>query len=385
MSLGIYVHVPFCLSKCPYCDFYSVVTRDRDLKEKFTDRLTREIREGAKLPWFHRTKPDTLYLGGGTPGLLEAGQLDRIVAAVDDAFGNGEIRETTIEVNPGSTDLQKLKDMKSIGFNRLSIGVQSFDDQVLKRLGRLHRAEDCFRVYEDARQAGFDNVSLDLMFGIDGQTFESWRQSLKTAADLKPEHLSLYSLEFHEGTVFTRLLGEGKLKETDPEEDRRMYETAHDELLKAGYEHYEVSNFALQGFRAVHNMKYWSLQEYFGFGPGAHSYLRREDIGQGQRFYNRPDLDGYLAGEDIRALSEPNDMSDDASEYMITALRLTEGVSKAEFRDMFGVGVWDFFGDVARLQFESFAKTGHAVEDEDHLALTLKGFNISNRILSIFV
>ena len=288
-------------------------------------------------------------------------------------------------MNPGSTDLEKLKDLRTIGFNRLSIGVQSFDDQVLRRLGRLHRAEDCFRVYEDARQAGFENVSLDLMFGIDGQTAENWEQSLRTAADLKPEHLSLYSLEFHEGTVFTRLLNEGKLKETDPEEDRRMYETAHEELLRAGYEHYEVSNFALPCFRAVHNMKYWSLQEYMGFGPGAHSYLRRLDTGLGQRFYDKPDLQSYLTGEDIRVISESNDISDDAAEYMITALRLEEGVSKAGFRDMFGVGVWDFFGDVARLQFESFAKTGHAVEDDEHMALTLKGFNISNRILSIFV
>ena len=170
MSLGIYVHVPFCLSKCPYCDFYSVVSRDGDLKEKFTDRLAREIREGAEIPWFFKSKPDTLYLGGGTPGLLTTKQLERVVTSVEDAFGGDELKEITIEVNPGSTDLEKLKDFRAIGFNRLSIGVQSFDDQVLRRLGRLHRAEDCFRVYEDARQAGFENVSLDLMFGIDGQT-----------------------------------------------------------------------------------------------------------------------------------------------------------------------------------------------------------------------
>ena len=385
MSLGIYVHVPFCLSKCPYCDFYSVVSRDEDMKQKFTDRLVDEIRGGAEFNRPLRGKPDTLYFGGGTPALLSAAQLERVIEAVDQVFGADQLKEITIEVNPGSTDLQKLKDLKAIGFNRLSVGVQSFDDQVLRKLGRLHKSADSFRVIEDAGTAGFDNLSLDLMFGIEGQTFETWEKSLKTAVEMKPQHLSLYSLEFQEGTVFTRLLQEGKMKETDPEEDRRMYEVAHDELAGAGYEHYEISNFALPGYRSQHNMKYWSLQEYLGFGPGAHSYLRSDETGLGRRFYNRPDLKSYLGGEDIRVFSEPNDISDDAAEYMITALRLSEGVSKEEFRDLFGVGIWDFFGDVARLQFESFAETGHAVEDDERIALTLKGFNVSNRILSIFV
>ena len=164
-----------------------------------------------------------------------------------------------------------------------------------------------------------------------------------------------------------------------------MYETAHEELLKAGYEHYEISNFAREGLRSMHNMKYWSLQEYLGFGPGAHSYVRSDETGLGRRSYNRPDLKAYLEGEDIRVLSDPNDISDDAQEYMITALRLSDGVLKEDFRDLFGVGIWDFFGDIARLQFESFVQTGHAVEDEERIALTLKGFNVSNRILSIFV
>ncbi len=377
--------MPFCLSKCPYCDFYSVVKRDEDLKDKYTDRLVREIRESAGLPRSGRTRPDTLYLGGGTPSLLSAKHLDRIIGAVDEVFGSDEIKEFTMEVNPGSVDLKKLKDIRAAGVNRLSIGVQSFDDQVLRKLGRLHKAEDCLRVMDDGRKAGFGNISLDLMFGIEGQSFGSWSDSLRTAIELEPEHLSLYSLEFQEGTVFTRLLKEGKMKETDPEDDRRMYETAHDELERAGYKHYEISNFAREGLRSMHNMKYWSLQEYLGFGPGAHSYVKREDSGLGQRFYNRPDLEGYVTGQDVRVISEPNDISDDASEFMITALRLTEGVSKEEFRDMFGVGVWDFFGDVARLKFGSFVKTGHALEDEERIALTLKGFNVSNRILSIFV
>ena len=385
MSLGIYVHVPFCMSKCPYCDFYSVVTRDEDIKERFTERLVREIKERSAYRTPYRSGPDTLYFGGGTPALLSTGQLCRIMDSVKDVFGPENLREITIEVNPGSTDLKKLKELKEAGFNRLSIGAQSFDDQVLRRLGRTHKSGDCFRVMEDARQAGFDNISLDLMFGIDGQSMEIWEKSLRTAMDLKPEHLSLYSLEFQEGTVFTRLLKEGKIRETDPEEDRKMYETAHEELLKAGYEHYEISNFAREGLRSMHNMKYWSLQEYLGFGPGAHSYVRSDETGLGRRSYNRPDLKAYLEGEDIRVLSDPNDISDDAQEYMITALRLSDGVQKEDFRDLFGVGIWDFFGDIARLQFESFVQTGHAVEDEERIALTLKGFNVSNRILSIFV
>lgn len=393
MSFGVYIHVPFCRSKCPYCDFYSVLTRDAESKEKYTDALVKEIRnfgryfrneEGAE-HIFIKQAPDSVYFGGGTPSLLEPIRIREIMKACDDTFGRAEDREVTLEANPGTVDRDSLKGFRAMGVNRLSLGFQSFDDDVLKKLGRTHRTEDSLRAFEDARAAGFRNVSIDLIFGIEGQTMKSWEESLRKALELEPEHISLYSLEFMEGTVFTRMLEEGRMKETDPEEDRLMYEKAAELLKNAGYVHYEISNFAKPGFESRHNLKYWDLDDYAGFGPGAHSYMTDLITGQGQRYYHRADLDSYLKNPLDAEFMESNGYADDMVEYTITALRLSRGISKAEFAERFGQEFWSFFGDLAKLQFRSFIDTGYAAEDEDSIRLTLKGFNVSNQILSLFV
>ena len=263
MSFGVYIHVPFCRSKCPYCDFYSVLTRDAESKEKYIDALVKEIRsfgryfrneEGAE-HIFIKQAPDSVYLGGGTPSLLEPIRIREIMKACDDTFGRAEDREVTLEANPGTVDRDSLKGFRAMGVNRLSLGFQSFDDDVLKKLGRTHRTEDSLRAFEDARAAGFRNVSIDLIFGIEDQTMKSWEESIRKALELEPEHISLYSLEFIEGTVFTRMLEEGRMKETDPEEDRLMYEKAAELMKNAGYVHYEISNFAKPGFESRHNLK----------------------------------------------------------------------------------------------------------------------------------
>lgn len=385
--------MPFCKSKCPYCDFYSVLKRDGETKERYTDACVKEIRgfkrffeEDPDLEYsFFRQAPDSIYFGGGTPSLLEPIRIKEMIKACDDTFGREDDREVTLEANPGTVDSDSLKGYRAMGVNRLSLGVQSFDDEILKKLGRTHRTEDSLRAFEEARTAGFDNISIDLIFGMEGQTMDTWEDSLKRALELSPEHISLYSLEFMEGTVFTRMLQEGKMKETDPEDDRRMYERAAELLTEAGYEHYEISNFALPGYESRHNLKYWDLDEYAGFGPGAHSYMTDLKTGHGRRFYHTGDLEEYLKDPLKAEFMEPNGYADDMQEFTITALRLKRGISKAEFYERFGQEFWGFYGDVTRLQFGSFVDTGHAEEDEDNIRLTLKGFNVSNQILSLFV
>ena len=393
MSFGTYIHVPFCMSKCPYCDFYSVLDRDGGKKSEFTEAVIKEIRSFGRYfeerededCVFIKEEPDSIYFGGGTPSLLEPDKLKSILDAVGETFGIIDDREVTIEVNPRTVDINCLRELREMGFNRLSIGVQSFDDGVLRKLGRTHKAEDALKAFEEAREAGFENVSIDLIFGIDGQTGEVWESALKKAIELRPEHISLYSLEFMEGTVFSRMLAEGRMKETDPEEDRRMYEKAVELMLQAGYEHYEISNFALPGYESRHNLKYWNLDDYAGFGPGAHSYMTDLSTGQGQRFYHSGDLDMYLDDPLKVQMMEPNNYSDDMQEFTITALRLKKGIDKEEFYERFGQEFWEFYGDIARLRFRSFVETGHAYEDDERIGLTLKGFNISNQILSLFV
>ena len=392
MSFGVYVHVPFCKSKCPYCDFYSVIARDDKLKEKYTEAVVREIHGFAKYfrsdsadHVFMKTAPDSIYFGGGTPSLLTPEEIGKIIAEIDETFGSRDTREITLEANPKTVDKEYLSAIRSVGVNRLSLGVQSFDDGILRKLGRAHKAADALEAFREAREAGFINISIDLIFGIEGQTMEIWEASLEKALELDPEHISLYSLEFMEGTVFTRWLSEGRMKETDPEEDRLMYERAADLLKGAGYEHYEISNFAKPGFESRHNLKYWNLDDYAGFGPGAHSYMTDHLTGQGQRYYHLPDLERYLEDPLKVEFMEPNSYADDMTEFTITALRLSRGIDKYEFSERFGQDFWEFYGDLAKLQFGSFIDTGHAEEDEETIRLTLKGFNISNQILSLFV
>ena len=393
MSFGVYIHVPFCKSKCPYCDFYSVIDRDKGLKEQYTEALLKEIGNFSRYfedkeendHIFMKQSPDSVYFGGGTPSVLEPEQLKRILDKVDETFPVSEDREVTIEVNPGTVDGSFLEEIRKTWFNRLSIGAQSFDDAVLKKLGRLHRTGDTLKAFREAREAGFTNISLDLIFGIEGQTMKTWEDSLKKVMELRPEHISLYSLEFMENTVFTRMLMDGRMKETDPETDRAMYEKAVEFLTECGYEHYEISNFALPGYESRHNLKYWDLDDYAGFGPGAHSYMTDLTTGQGQRFYHQGNLERYLSAPEGVEMMEPNGYADDMTEYVITALRLKKGISKSAFSERFGQDFWEFYGNLAHLQFRSFIDTGHAFEDEDIIRLTLKGFNVSNQILSLFV
>ena len=244
---GIYIHIPFCLRKCPYCDFYSIAAGDGSLRSRFVKALIKEIETAGKKYGKNSDSPmtaDTIYFGGGTPSLLEPEQIRAVLGAVRDSFALAKDAEISLECNPATADEEKLKDLRRAGVNRLSIGGQSFDDEVLKTLERLHSARDNIRTVELGRKAGFDNISLDLMFAIPGQTEEKWEETLKQALSLNPQHISFYSLEFMEGTPFTRRMEKGLITETDAEADRRMYERGLEILAEAGFSQYEISNAA---------------------------------------------------------------------------------------------------------------------------------------------
>lgn len=413
-NLGIYIHIPFCLRKCPYCDFYSVseaqvgAAEIDDLKGRFVKALCREIEAGGRKygmsagekagfkekPRGESRQVDTIFFGGGTPSLLSADELEEILTAVNNSFPVSKNAEISIECNPATASAEKLAAYRNMGINRLSIGAQSFDDGVLKTLGRLHNSADTLRTVEEARRAGFDNISLDLMFAIPGQTEEIWKDTLRQALELNPQHISFYSLEFMDGTPFTRKLEKGEIAETDAEADRKMYRIALDILKTGGFEQYEISNAALGlGNICRHNMKYWGLEEYLGFGPSAHSYMTGAD-GRGLRFNNVSSVEKYLKSwedtlEDegpsaVEAFSE-NTLMDDVSEYIFTGLRKNSGIDLGDFGRRFGKDLWEFYSDHVREEFEEYAEGGFAVKTDENIRLTVKGMNISNRIMALFV
>ena len=373
------MHIPFCLKKCLYCDFYSKACDDAELRRAYTDALLGEIAHYGK-KYGKDFKADTIFFGGGTPSLMEPSHIDRIIRALRENFDVAADSEITMECNPATLTEEKLAGYKAAGVNRLSIGSQSFDDEVLAALGRIHRASDIEETVQAARKAGFDNISLDLMFAVPKQGMTKWQASLEKALAIRPENLSFYSLEIAEGTPFGKMHEAGTLEETPIEEDRRMYAFALEQIEAAGYNHYEISNAALPGREARHNLKYWNLSDYLGLGPSAHSYIK------GERHSNSADLSGYIEAGGVGCIAESyiNDLEDDMAEYTFTALRTREGVSLDLFKERFGKEFWQVYED-ARKEFESFVQGGYAAEDEKHIALTRKGIDISNKIMALFV
>ena len=354
--------------------------------ERFLGTIFREIRE--KAPYFSEKSVNTVYFGGGTPSFLDSNDIKRIFDEVKRNFLlEKEGFEATIELNPGTLSTQKLSNYLNWGISRASIGFQSLDDDVLKTLGRIHNRDQAIDAYKMAREAGFKNISVDLMFAIPGQSMAVWEDTVKRAIDLGPEHISLYSLEFMEGTRFDAMRKAGKLIETDAELDRDMYERALDLMEEAGYHQYEISNCAKPGFESKHNMKYWDLSEYVGFGPSAHSYysVKKSDKSCNARFKNPSNLEEYINNPLGSECYSENSFQDDITEYTFTGLRKAEGIDKNRFYAKFGEDIWDFYGDFIHKEFLAFASAGFAVETPERINLTRKGFSISNRIMELFV
>ena len=361
-SLGIYVHVPFCdRAKCPYCDFYSVPYRE-DAARAYIKALCAEIRRRA--PKAAGRATDTVYFGGGTPSLL-GGRLTDILDCIAGCFTLAPGAEITAEANPGSCDAQTLRALKAGGFNRLSIGMQSGDPGELRALGRRHSPEDVKRAVSDARTAGFGNISLDLMLAVPGQTQESLERTLDFAFTLDPEHVSAYLLTIEPGTLFYKKRDALCLPDDDGQ--AQLYLAACEALERAGYEQYEISNFAIPGFESRHNLKYWDCREYLGFGPGAHSFFG------GRRYYCPRGLGAFMD-----APQECDEGSGgDLGEYVMLRLRLRDGIEETMMRERYGVGL-DIFPEK---ELAPMLGAGLVQSGGGRLSLTRKGMLVSNGVI----
>lgn len=374
-----YVHIPFCISKCHYCDFNSYPGL-----ETFFDSYTRAIiREIEQTAADTETVPDdaldTVYFGGGTPTILDAGQLGEIFGAVDKNLHIRPDAEVTLEANPGTVDLSKLERLRGLGFNRLSLGVQSLDDEFLALIGRAHSAEQARAAYRAAREAGFDNVGIDLIFALPGQSLRHWERTLEQAVELHPEHLSLYELTIEEGTRFAEMCAGGELELPDEDDQLAMYEMAIEKITSAGYEHYEVSNFALPGYWSMHNQVYWRNEPYFGFGAGATSYVNGERL---RRVENpRTYISAVESGGHAVESSECLEGRALLAETVIQGLRMLQGIDMYKIRQETGTSIaHEFAPEVSRLRDRGLVEI-----DGNYLRVTRQGLLLLNDVAGEFV
>ena len=364
---GIYIHIPFCRSKCLYCDFCSRPTRDGERIAAYVERLVEDIRSYKTDLDF--LPADTVYFGGGTPTLMTGEQYRKILDAVRGRFGISPDAEITSECNPRTVDVEKLTSMREAGINRISMGMQSGNDGELKALGRAHTYADTVEAVGMIREAGFTNLSLDIMYGIPNQTLESLGDTLNRAISLSPEHLSLYALKIEEGTPFYKMQDGLSLPDDDTTADMYLY--ICDTLAGYEYNKYEISNFSRAGFESRHNLKYWEYEDYIGFGPAAHSFIG------GRRVENLPDVDAYLRGEDIVGDVSDISLKEQMNEYVMLSMRLARGVDASDFYDRFGADFDVAFGE----KFKKFSPEFVRIENGKY-SFTEKGFLVSNYILS---
>ena len=364
--LGLYIHIPFCKAKCVYCDFYSL-PHGEDRMDAYTDALCAHLTEAAPLAASHTV--DTVYFGGGTPSYLGEKRLCKILKVIEKRYQVARDAEITLEANPDSAgDWKALRALRRCGFNRISLGMQSACDEELRTIGRVHTMEQVQQAAEAARKAKIQNLSLDLIYGLPHQTQERWMENLAAAVALNPEHLSCYGLKVEEGTPLFAIKDTAGLP--GDEEQADMYLQTVEFLKQYGYEQYEISNFAQPGYESRHNLKYWMLEEYAGFGPGAYS-----DFG-GVRYGYTRDLDGYIAGRLDLAESERISPQEREMEYIMLRLRTARGIDIREFENRFR----QRFAPLAAI-LESCATHGLARQTETGWCLTPRGFLVSNRII----
>lgn len=403
-ELELYVHIPFCVKKCAYCDFLSAPAGEREI-HAYTDALIREIRARGENHKDYRVR--TVFLGGGTPSVLSGEDAARIFRALKKSFDIAENPEITLEVNPGTVTEEKTAAWKNAGISRISIGLQSVNDRELKMLGRIHTFREFLNTWKLVRRAGFNNVSIDLISAIPGQTVQSWERTLRTVAELGPEHISAYSLIIEEGTPFYTLYGDGKEKAgdssfpplPDEDEDREIYQRTASVLNEYGYHRYEISNYAREGYECRHNLGYWERKEYLGLGLGASSLIRE------CRFHNTADMEKYMhvygsggkaaEGEENSACScmkteeqnstleeiEKLSVEDQMEEFMFLGLRKTAGISPEDFRRSFDRNIMDVYGEkLIKLEKQGLIRNSGA-----RIRLTERGTDISNYVFSEFI
>ncbi|WP_099187354.1 radical SAM family heme chaperone HemW [Tepidibacter mesophilus] len=376
MGKGLYVHVPFCIKKCNYCDFNSFKL-DYEDKKRYIRSIITEMNLYSKQ--FDKDCFSTVFIGGGTPSILENEELKLLIDNIHSNFDIVDDAEISIEANPGTLTEEKLNTLFLSGVNRLSIGLQSSDRKHLESLGRIHSYEEFKENFEIARKIGFENINVDLMFSLPSQTFEHWKQTLKDVVKLNPSHISAYSLIIENETVFGRLYDEGKLELLDEELDLKMYYYTRDYLKEKGYNQYEISNYAKDKKECKHNILYWRCGQYLGLGPGAHSYLNKE------RFSNYKDIKTYC--EKLRNFELPIenieklDKQDMIEEKIFMGLRMNEGIDLKKINEEFKVD----FMKMYKNEVESLKNTNLIELVDSRLSLTNKGIDISNKVFVEFL
>lgn len=380
MFTRLYLHVPFCRRKCPYCAFVS--RESEHAPDSYVELLLKEMRL-VSIGLAPGRPLESIYLGGGTPSLLEPRHVALLIERAAQDFGLATTAEITLEANPGTVDQERLAGFRSAGVNRLSLGVQSFDERMLATLGRIHSASQALDAFAAARRAGFSDIGIDLIHALPGQTPGMWLADLDQALKLAPEHISVYGLSVEESTPFAGRYGEDDQLMADEELSAGMFEAADDLLTAHGYDHYEIANYALPGRRSRHNSGYWRRDGYLGLGAAAHSFLR--DRGYGTRFGNTPDIDEYATSIRAGSLPRCDEMiltrPDAMAEFMFLGLRLAEGVEFGAFEREFGIGMEAVFGR----ELSELDSLGLLEANDTGLRLTRRGMLLSNRVFVRFL
>ena len=368
---ALYIHIPFCDHKCIYCDFYSIITSDNI--QSFLSALKNEISYYSKLYRSNR-KFSSIFFGGGTPSLMEPEYLEQIILHLKNNFDVDENVEVTMETNPGTVEKEKLKSFKQIGINRISIGIQSFDDDDLKFLTRIHNKQTATQTVYCAAEVGFENLSVDLIFNLPNQTKEKWLTNLKEAVNLPIKHLSAYSLILEQGTILNKMVLDGKVNIQDEDYDADLYETTIDFLTRNGFEQYEVSNFTKPGYECIHNNAYWKYRDYLGFGPSAHSFT------DGKRWWNFTSLKKYISEVELNQNALMNfetlNKTQIHDEYLMLALR-SSGIDVNEYKKMFG----ESWIKKNYTYLKELSITGNILIDDKNIKLTPKGYAVCDEIL----
>ena len=367
---GIYIHIPFCRQACRYCDFYFTISTH--YQDQFTESLVKELEMRAADP--QESRMETLYLGGGTPSLLSGENLRKIMKKVRSSYLFSEDAEITIECNPDDLDTTQLQLFRELGFNRISIGIQSFREEDLSLMRRSHSARQSVRAVEDAASAGFDNITVDLIYGVPGQSPVQWKENILKVLELPVNHISAYHLTFEPGTVFDHWRKKGRIAPVAEDESVQMYRLLREELTGAGFSHYEISNFAKQGWRSRHNQLYWSGEAYLGFGPSAHSFNGNK------RYWNVASLKKYMFS--LKEGIVPGEMEELTPgeryhDYLITALRTSHGADPGIIADRFGAKVLDHFTKRAGL----FLKDGLMIEQGERIAIEPDSWLLADHIM----
>lgn len=379
-ELGIYIHIPFCKQKCYYCDFVSYANKEEKIQE-YIKCLQEEIGIESEKYKNEEYEITTIYIGGGTPSFIDASYIERIINTIKQNYKLYENPEITIEVNPGTINEEKIRKYKDIEINRISIGLQTTKDNLLKQIGRIHTYEEFLNCYKIVKKIGIDNINVDLMLGLPNQTLGDLKESLIEVINLKPNHISLYSLILEENTILEKMVSQNMAKLPEEDLEREMYWTTKDILEENGYIHYEISNFSKKGYESKHNLNCWNQKEYLGFGVAAHSYIKNK------RYCNTNNIEEYIKNVqngkilNNRTICEIQNKIEEQKEYMLLGLRKIQGIDIQEFKNKFiDNPIYIFHKELEKLVKEELVEI-----DLNQIKLTSKGLDFANLVWEEFV